>query len=148
MCAIVGAIVSGLTRNSVMRANSILNFIVSASHERGRDGRGYVVNDGVGPRITKDLARGGATDWSPVPLFLPRKDAQSFICNLRAEPTTEYVERKTWNDQQPYYWNEWAIVHNGTIANDKELRTGRVQTAIDSAAIVEHLGAQIGRAHV
>ena len=61
------------------------------------------------------------------------------IANFRAEPTTEFVVKKTSNDQQPYSLGGWHIVHNGTIANDKELRTNEYPTTIDSAAIVEQL---------
>jgi len=43
------------------------------------------------------------------------------IGNLRAEPTTEYVETKSDADVQPYTVGSWSIVHNGTLANDKEL---------------------------
>lgn len=41
--------------------------------------------------------------------------------NLRAEPTTEHVKSMGVNDIQPYQVGDWVIVHNGTIANDKEL---------------------------
>jgi 7-cyano-7-deazaguanine synthase len=64
----------------------------------------------------------------------------AIVGNLRAEPTTEYVMHKREDDQQPYSLKGWSIVHNGTIANDKELRTGALPTTIDSAAIVELLG--------
>src|SRR3546814_340928 len=66
---------------------------------------------------------------------------------MRAEPTTEYVEHKRELDQQPYRLGKWTIVHNGTIANDIDLRftsghlaeRPRLPTSIDSAAIVETL---------
>lgn len=63
----------------------------------------------------------------------------TLIGNARAEPTTEWVKYKAEYDQQPYSVGKWTIVHNGTIANDKGLRTGVHPTDIDSAAIVETL---------
>ena len=68
--------------------------------------------------------------------------AATTICNFRAEPTTEYVAEKNPCDQQPYQCGQWHIVHNGTIANDKELRTGKLETVIDSAAIAELLDSE------
>jgi len=52
---------------------------------------------------------------------LPVHAGEAALANLRAEPTTEYVKDKRTIDVQPYVVNNWAIVHNGTIANDKEL---------------------------
>jgi 7-cyano-7-deazaguanine synthase len=69
----------------------------------------------------------------------PHTKAAVIVGNLRAEPTTEYVAEKHDQDQQPYSVGAWSIVHNGTIANDKELRTHAVPTDIDSAAIAERL---------
>jgi 7-cyano-7-deazaguanine synthase len=86
-----------------------LDKILALSAERGRDGFGSHQND------------------------------DRYIANFRAEPTTEYVKTKHRYDQQPYRTGSWAIIHNGTIANDKELRTHRHPTSIDSAAIVELL---------
>lgn len=68
----------------------------------------------------------------------------TMIGNARAEPTTEWVKEKHNYDQQPYALGAWSIVHNGTIANDKLLRTGELQTDIDSAAIVEQLNLYCG----
>lgn len=61
----------------------------------------------------------------------------TMIGNTRAEPTTEYVKEKKPIDQQPYTMAPYSIVHNGTIANDGELRTNAFESAIDSAAIIE-----------
>ena len=72
---------------------------------------------------------------------MPTQHFQEFVVigNLRAEPTTEYIKEKQIYDQQPYTCGDWSIVHNGTIANDKELRTYELPTKIDSAAIAEIL---------
>ena len=72
---------------------------------------------------------------------IPPIDFRFLVGNCRAEPTTEWVKDKSTNDQQPYECGDWVIVHNGTVANDKELRTGELPTTFDSAAIAEFLHA-------
>ena len=142
MCAIIGALVWGLTTPEARsQANSLLNHIVAHSHERGRDGRGFLTNYGDDIVIEKSTDRKDAKDWAPVEFFKGDVSSATFISNLRAEPTTEYVADKSQDDQQPYSAGHWSIVHNGTIANDKALRTGKVPTRIDSAAIAEVLDA-------
>jgi 7-cyano-7-deazaguanine synthase in queuosine biosynthesis len=88
-----------------------LDHLLSKSSERGRDG------------------------------FGSRTKGPLYIANFRAEPTTEYVNHKHPYDQQPYTLGSWTVVHNGTIANDKEIRTYQHPTSIDSAAVVELLAA-------
>lgn len=141
MCSIIGAIVAGNGDRGL--SNHILNTIIERSHERGRDGRGlHVLVDSAGSISTfewKDATR--YEGWQPLHFVDVDPDAHSItvIGNLRAEPTTEFVREKSNEDQQPYRAGQWAIVHNGTIANDKELRTHEVRTTIDSAAIAETL---------
>mgnify|MGYP000181437484 FL=1 len=50
-----------------------------------------------------------------------KRGVQVGLLNCRAEPTTEIVPSPTDVDQQPYIVGDWVVVHNGTIANDKEL---------------------------
>lgn len=142
MCAIVGAIVSLKTQDELDLANHILKYIWDFSHERGSDGRGFMVNSSAetGPEFRHDTTR-QEVDWDRLdaPSFNQLCESATAIGNLRAEPTTEFVLQKEWTDQQPYTVGPWNIVHNGTIANDKELRTHRHPTKIDSAAIVEQL---------
>jgi len=144
MCAIIGALVWGLTTPEARsQANSLLNHIIQQSHERGRDGRGFLTNYGDDIVIEKSTDRKDAKDWTSVEFFKSDVSSATFISNLRAEPTTEYVADKSQDDQQPYSAGHWSIVHNGTIANDKALRTGKVPTRIDSAAIAEVLDATL-----
>ena len=72
-----------------------------------------------------------------LPMFQPTV----FLGNARGEPTTEWVAGKQEADVQPFTSPSglWKFSHNGTIANDKALRTGALPTSIDSAAIVEQL---------
>lgn len=140
MCAIIGALVWGLTTpDTRSQANVLLNHIIQQSHERGRDGRGFLTNYGDDIVTDKSTERKEGKDWHPVEFFKGDVESATFIGNLRAEPTTEYVADKSQDDQQPYSAGHWSIVHNGTIANDKALRTGKVPTSIDSAAIAETL---------
>lgn len=141
MCAVIGGLVWGLySPDRAVRANEIMNHIITMSHERGRDGRGFVANSGsIHDLDDKDTRRFNHMEWTPVEFFR-RSAVANFLCNLRAEPTTEYVAQKRNVDQQPYTDGDWTIVHNGTIANDKDLRTYRIDTRIDSAAIAEDLG--------
>ena len=142
MCAIIGAIVSLTTSQELEleEANRILRDVWTASHARGRDGRGYKFANSL------PLGNGeyhGITNIEnerlDAPRFLGKAAYTTMIGNVRAEPTTEYIAIKHQYDQQPYSVGGWSIVHNGTIANDKELRSYRHDTKIDSAAIAEAL---------
>ena len=138
MCSIVGAVLHNLTPYNIEVANAMLAHLWGMSHERGRDGRGFVMYSNVdrSPYVFHDVVRGLGADAPEAP---GGASTLTMIGNLRAEPTTEFVAQKNLSDQQPYSAGGWSIVHNGTIANDKELRTGRLSTSIDSAAIVEQL---------
>lgn len=62
----------------------------------------------------------------------------TIIGNWRGEPTTEWVKEKTFEDVQPFLSpsGRWHFVHNGTIANDRDIRNGEEwPTEIDSYAI-------------
>jgi len=138
MCAIVGAILRDPSSQwRIKLANQYLATITKLSFERGRDGRGFMVLD---EHIHGIRSVERAATWNESKFFDdPNGKPQGMIANFRAEPTTEYVKDKRAEDQQPYRAGPWVIVHNGTIANDKELRTGELPTSIDSAAIAEVL---------
>lgn len=146
MCAIIGALVKpewAADGSRLAAINKHIDTLFQFSFERGRDGWGYTsIQHGVGR--TERVA--GRLDDGPLPngieyfkLDSPDAQAANLIANLRAEPTTEYIKDKRDRDQQPYSVGKWSIAHNGTIANDKELRTGEYPSGIDSAAIVETL---------
>lgn len=150
MCSVIGALLRSANAAQAKEINAILTCIWCSSHARGRDGRGYVMHFEGDPLTYSDKSTSRYSPFdSPdalVPAVLPQVPAQgmrgvALVGNLRAEPTTEYVKDKLNADQQPYSLNGWSMVHNGTIANDRELRTHEVPTTIDSAAIVELLGA-------
>lgn len=138
MCSIVGAIYHELGVDDVRAVNKNLNWLMMTGHVRGRDGRGYALIDETPiQKIFKSTER--TEDWRDQQIITHCSDRGTFIANCRAEPTTEFVLEKTPMDQQPYSYGGWHIVHNGTIANDKELRRNLLSTRIDSAAIVEQL---------
>jgi 7-cyano-7-deazaguanine synthase len=145
MCAIVGALLrNDISRSDVLDANYRLNHIFRKSMERGRDGRGWYSRAMHYAAHTVDATRIPGRDefWGDDVKFFEQGDMPlHLIGNLRAEPTTEFVRDKMMTDQQPYCDGPWQIVHNGTIAHDKDLRTDTLITQVDSAAIVEHLAA-------
>lgn len=139
MCAILGAILTKIDDGKKLReANRILLCVWNKSHERGRDGRGFLIDSSneMGAYTHRSTSKG--TD-SEVPCLRKWTNRAIVIGNTRAEPTTEYVARKLISDVQPYSLEGWSIVHNGTIANDADIRTYKHVTTIDSAAIVEVL---------
>lgn len=146
MCSVIGALLRSANSAQAKEINRILGYVWKRSHARGRDGRGYVMHFEGDPLAYADKSTERYEPCVLPPAVLPQVPAQgmqgiALVGNLRAEPTTEYVKDKLHADQQPYSLNGWSVVHNGTIANDKELRTHEVPTTIDSAAIVELLGA-------
>ena len=83
---------------------------LAANSIRGRDSWGY-----WSPAASKRFTHGFRLKDNPT------LHGSTFIANLRAEPTTEWVKEKRESDVQPFEVGNWVIVHNGTIANDKEL---------------------------
>ena len=142
MCSIFGALATGASSRPLF--NETLNCLVHDSHQRGRDGRGFaLVMRGFDTETLQDVRRDDGESWTERDYLGDRAADACLIGNTRAEPTTEYVATKRPDDQQPYSSGGWHIVHNGTIANDKDLRDVRlVDTDIDSAAIVELLSWQ------
>lgn len=132
MCYIFGMI--SATGNRLF-SSPTTQTLIRNSTIRGRDGIGFMVMGDNGSycyRKYPNYLNYMMDKTSPPPIKM-------MIGNSRAEPTTEFVQYKSLSDQQPYTDGDWAIVHNGTIANDRELRTYSVDTKIDSAAIVEYL---------
>jgi 7-cyano-7-deazaguanine synthase len=144
MCSVFGAIIWGQRSEATQReAKRILEHITSESRKRGRDGFGFKSRFAGPHAIVIDEDRVAGKYESITDIAIPkRKGVFVLIGNTRAEPTTEFVREKQPHDQQPYACGSWSIVHNGTIANDKELRAKRsldasCATSIDSAAIAE-----------
>lgn len=152
MCSIIGALLWDASEFEADRYSDHLNQIFTLSTERGRDGRGWRVmheprHSPVSVKHHADPTRDEA--WTCTEAFFDHDDVRRGVVvgNLRAEPTTEHVRDKYPSDQQPYVDGPWTIVHNGTIANDKELRTNELDTTIDSAAIAELLAGSYMQGH-
>ena len=104
MCGIVASISNySLDLLPALKANST----------RGRDSWGFW-STGYSYRVLSAFTAHKAP-YLRVPI------GRSALANLRAEPTTEWVKEKQIADIQPYEVGDWVIVHNGTVANDKEL---------------------------
>jgi len=95
---------------------------------RGRDGFGYlaVTANGKAERrayLPPSEPSKLTVDYDGILESLPSRlgAIQALISNHRAEPTTEFVREKSEADQQPYRLQNWAVVHNGMIANDKQI---------------------------
>lgn len=149
MCSVFGALVPRIT--DLINASEVTSYtqkLMELSKSRGRDGYGYkTFSDGhIGQRESWEykLAKRSSNPISSAFMGLVDTTRCVTLGNFRAEPTTEYVKDKRPSDQQPYSLGKWVIVHNGTIANDTDLRTGEIDTRIDSAAIAEVLNAQVG----
>ncbi|QPB12066.1 L-glutamine-D-fructose-6-phosphate aminotransferase [Providencia phage PSTCR4] len=148
MCGIFGFMVNNPNKlNNYIVKSSVLKTLVNTSLNRGRDGigaSGLSICGQTGSFRTVELENTSVIK-DICHNLLPYTSI--LIGNTRAEPTTEYVKEKQYFDQQPYKQGKWTIVHNGTIANDKEIAdeikkhsdTPLLQTSIDSARIADLL---------
>lgn len=109
MCGIIGAIATKSGTLSVTRA-------LTQNTLRGRDAWGYWNSDGTQLRENRSYY-----EWAVDNVNVGITTKGTLLANMRAEPTTEYVKDKQTTDVQPYIVGDYVIVHNGTIANDKEL---------------------------
>lgn len=144
MCSIFGFVTNGHVDKDRLRV--MVDDMVRGAINRGRDGIGARITHLPTPYTSytcHTTAKAGTylhdTTIDDIVLHTTLHQELTLIGNARAEPTTEWVKQKHGYDQQPYSVGKWAIVHNGTIANDKDLRTGTHPSDIDSAAIVELL---------
>lgn len=113
MCCISG----GFSKPGRFLDNDFLLSMLHRGTIRGRDAYGFVGFDSFDKEAVAHRGKG-----------IPAKDLcikgihNCFISNNRAEPTTEHLSHIVLNnDIQPYLFGNWAVVHNGVIANDNEL---------------------------
>lgn len=138
MCSIVGLYkLPGSSEDikTIETIEAIFKSMFLDASVRGRDSAGLVIKTKKG--IMDPVKTTGEASVLGENFKIP-DDVTAIIANLRAEPTTEYVKNKTIADVQPYSYNGIQMVHNGTIANDKELRTEygfTPSTIIDSSVI-------------
>lgn len=132
MCSISGFIIINPSADRAVIADKFA-LIVERGTERGSDSIGIVSLNAAGT-VARHVA------LAPTSRQFTRSavttDCTVGIANNRAEPTTEYVPRKTGADAQPFGDGTVYVTHNGTIANDRELRSQfniHTETSIDTA---------------
>jgi len=116
-----------------------LRGIILRGEDRGRDSYGIVTLRSDGSvRVIRAVGPPSRT-LSNQPPFVDEKTTV-VINNDRAEPTTEYIEKKSPEDIQPFGDRVW-VAHNGTIANDRELceRYGLSKTSKADSAVIPPL---------
>jgi len=111
--------------------------ILKRAEDRGRDSFGVIVieKDGSTKRV-KSLGKPSTQEEKLYGIL--NENSRVIIANNRAEPTTEYVNKKSEDDIQPFEGERFILTHNGLIANDKELETRfhiTRKTKIDSAVV-------------
>jgi len=135
MCSISGMLLpeGGLTETERQYLERIFDSTICNAADRGRDSYGvWLLTDPA--EVIAATKRMGP----PQPGLTMPDDAAQLINNNRAEPTTEWVEDKLRSDIQPFREGHWIVAHNGTIANDKELKHNydlKTMTEIDTAVI-------------
>jgi 7-cyano-7-deazaguanine synthase len=118
MCGILG-IITNTTLPYYMKKR-----LTSANVSRGRDSFGCMLkNEDNEHRFYRTPGFKGELGDENMPggNSLAGMSKGMYMANFRAEPSTERVNDPTEDDTQPYVCGDWAIVHNGTIANDKEI---------------------------
>ena len=99
-----------------------LKRIIENAEDRGRDSFGISLLSSEHQETRKWVGKPSDTfSVYPSSLEPPNFGVTCILNNNRAEPTTEFVLKKTDEDIQPFTDGNFWISHNGTIANDKEL---------------------------
>lgn len=121
MCSICGVLYPANKSLSVQsQAGLRVMEAMRMGSDRGRDAFGFKLLTTQGSLITHKQLKSSRHFTSGLTV-LGASNAAVVLSNCRAEPTTEYLKHKRESDVQPYTSGKWTIVHNGTIANDKEL---------------------------
>lgn len=134
MCSISGFLKFG---NNNINGNKIRDIMINGEL-RGRDSFGYITFSKFGNVQEYKYLNKVSDILSRDRDFILDNDIFLLLNNNRAEPTTEFIDNKKLSDVQPYHYGQTYIVHNGTIANDKDLISEynlKLSTKIDSAVI-------------
>ena len=122
MCSISGIVFDRFNNNATEMARGLRTFekVVCSAEDRGRDSFGLVAVLNNKTFISRKYI--GKPSEHRMAFTFQFPGGLGFILNNnRAEPTTEYVAQKSYQDIQPFLSGNWIVAHNGTIANDKEL---------------------------
>ncbi|MEM1626489.1 MAG: 7-cyano-7-deazaguanine synthase QueC [Sulfolobaceae archaeon] len=118
MCSITGVIILNTSKYKDIERKLIE--ILKRAEDRGRDSFGVIVVNKYGE--TKSIkAVGRPSEKEELLSGILDENSKIVVANNRAEPTTEYVSIKTFNDIQPFEGVRYIVSHNGVIANDREL---------------------------
>jgi 7-cyano-7-deazaguanine synthase len=138
MCAISGCVLpAGTSADPVALADACHRAVVTGA-VRGNDSFGVVA-------VSRD---GTCRDWHGAQP--PRRDdvraivgpdVAAVLAVSRATPTTEWRPHQTLADTQPFASADWVVAHNGTVANDAELRAalGVAPASRVDSAVLPHL---------
>jgi len=144
-CSISGVIILKKPRHSAdfVLIENRLKSIICQAEERGRDSFGVdIFSQDGGVFHFKELGKASEAKW---PTGFINRDTVCAIANNRAEPTTEWIRTKGKMDIQPFCDETETvyITHNGTIANDADLRKKvkieNPKTKIDTQSVCEYL---------
>ena len=138
MCSICGVLYPDVKGPSA-QANAGLAAMkaIRMGSDRGRDAFGFKLMTTQGALIEHKQLKSSSHFTSGLTV-LGASNASVVLSNCRAEPTTEFVKHKALTDVQPYTCGKWTVVHNGTIANDKDLIEAyqlKPESDIDSAIL-------------
>jgi 7-cyano-7-deazaguanine synthase len=135
VCSVCGLVVLGGSRPQPGALAAECHRLLIGGRERGADSFGLVV-------MTRD---GTLHEWKGMsPPALPDVErlldpnVSAVIANCRAVPTTEWAVDAGPETAQPFRGVRWAVTHNGTIANDRELAGAlgvRPPVPVDSAIL-------------
>ena len=143
MCSIVGMLLP-INMDSRKRLWATINFkrTFAAASMRGRDGYGYayIQKNNTVVHVRKLASSADVIDGISLESFYELHGW--VIGSCLAAPTTEFFGKRSETDLQPFQTSPWHVVHNGTIANDAELRREynlHTESKVDSAVIGEVL---------
>jgi 7-cyano-7-deazaguanine synthase len=125
VCSITGGFVNQSQVNNPDARGRLVN-VLDASADRGRDAFGLNYWDLAGMSLGSQRVRKSVTETK---LKFPHEPF-TFLGTMRGEPTTEWRGATTEADIQPFTVGAWTVCHNGTIANDAELRSECQATSI------------------
>ncbi|MFP3217306.1 7-cyano-7-deazaguanine synthase QueC [Acidianus sp.] len=135
MCSVSGALI--LNSKNYDKIERKFAEILKNAEDRGRDSFGIIVVQSDG--TTKSVKSLGRPSEQEEKLYgILDEKSRVIIANNRAEPTTEFVNKKTEKDIQPFEGERFIVTHNGIIANDKELEKKfgvKRESNIDTAVI-------------
>lgn len=138
MCAISGCVVLHGRRPDPVALADVCHRALLCGAVRGSDSFGMTVIDRNGTcRTWKGSSAPSADDIRAI----VTADVAAVLATSRATPTTEWRLDQTLADAQPFTGGHWVVSHNGTVANDHELRAalGATPDSTVDSAVLPHL---------